>query len=99
MNTNFYRNEAPLGADHLIRGGYGFFFEWKLKHTIFFRPYQKQTIFFSAVKLETIFSTSYFISFSAHHVKFSRCYHIYQEFLPSFLDKESYCVEYVEQNC
>ena len=83
-----------LGADHLIRGGGGlwfflrdqtFFFDTQLKRIIFFRPYQKQTIFFSAAKLETIFFTIYFISFSAHHVKFSRCHHIYLNFSPCFL--------------
>ena len=66
-----------------------FFFDSQLKRTIFFRPYQKQTIFFSAVKLKTIFFTIYFILFSVHHVKFSRCHHIHLNFSPCFLIRKA----------
>ena len=69
--------------------GSNFFFDSQLKRTIFFRPYQKQTIFFSAVKLKTIFFTIYFIWFSVHHVKLSRCHHIYLNFSPCFFIRKA----------
>ena len=64
----------------------------------FFQTVSKANNFFLRGKSQNNFFTIYFVWFSAHRVKFLRCHHIYLHFSP-FFDKESNCVEYVEQNC
>ena len=75
-----------------------FFFDSQLKRTIFFRPYQKQTIFFLSCNSKQYFSP--FISFdSLYTMLSSRGITTFTWTFHHVFYKESYCVEFVVQNC
>ena len=82
-------------------GGYGFsfmiFFSTPSLNVQFFQTVSKANNFFLSGKTQNNFFTIYFIWFSAHHVKFSGVTTFTCTFTICF-DKESNCVEYVEQN-
>ena len=75
------------------------FSDSKLKGTIiFFRPYQKQTVLFSAVEHKTIYYHIFHFD-PSHTILSSWAFTTFTWTFTLIFDKESYYVEYEEQNC